>query len=86
MVLQVLREHQLYAKLRKVGFYQRKVQYLDHVISKEGIALDLEKIEAIMDCPTLKNVTNVRSFKGLASYYRMLGEGFCKINHPITSM
>jgi hypothetical protein len=47
MVLQVLREHQLYAKLRKCSFYQRKIHYLGHIISKEGIVLDLEKVETI---------------------------------------
>ena len=65
MVLQVLREHQLYAKLIKCEFYQTRVQYLGHVISEEGIALDPEKIESIMDWPTPKNVTDVRYFMGL---------------------
>jgi hypothetical protein len=44
MVLQVLREHQLYAKLSKCIFYQRKIHYLGNIISEEGIAVDLEKI------------------------------------------
>ena len=52
MVLQVLREHQLYAKLIKCEVYQRKVQYLGHVISEEGIAVDPKMVEAIMDWPT----------------------------------
>jgi hypothetical protein len=47
MVLQVLREHQLYAKLRKFSFYQRKNHYLGHIISEEGILVDPEKIKAI---------------------------------------
>jgi hypothetical protein len=47
MVLQVLREHQLYAKLRKCSFYQRQIHYLGHIISEEGIDVDLEKVEAI---------------------------------------
>jgi hypothetical protein len=47
MVLQVLREHQLYAKLRKCTFCQRKIHYLGHVVSKEGIAINLENIEGI---------------------------------------
>ena len=66
MVLQVLREHQLYAKLSKCGFFQRKVHYLGHVISEEGIAVDSKNIEAIMDWPTPKNVTGVISFMGLS--------------------
>jgi hypothetical protein len=49
MVLQVLREHQLYAKLRKCSFYQRQIHYLGHIISKDGIVIDPEKIEAIRE-------------------------------------
>jgi hypothetical protein len=47
LVLQVLREHQLYDKLSKCSFYQKQIHYLGHIISKQGIAVDLEKIEAI---------------------------------------
>jgi hypothetical protein len=47
MVLQVLREHQLYAKLSKCSFYQRQIHYLGHIISKEGIIVDPEKVDAI---------------------------------------
>jgi hypothetical protein len=47
MVLQVLIEHQLYAKLNKCTFYQKKIHYLGHIVSKDGIALDMENIEAI---------------------------------------
>jgi hypothetical protein len=47
MVLQVLREHQLFAKLRKCSFYQRKIHYLGHIILEEGIFVDPEKIKSI---------------------------------------
>jgi hypothetical protein len=47
MVLQVLREHKQYAKLRKCSFYQRQIHYLGHIISKDGIIVDPEKVEAI---------------------------------------
>jgi hypothetical protein len=57
MVLQVLRENQLYAKLRKCSFYQNRIHYLGHIISKEGIAVDPEKIEAIRGWKEHKNVT-----------------------------
>jgi hypothetical protein len=67
MVLQVLREHQLYAKLRKCTFYQKKIHYLGHIVSEDGIAVDLENIEAIKSWPTPKNISEVRSFMGLAS-------------------
>jgi hypothetical protein len=57
MVLQVLREHQLFSKLRKCSFYQKQIHYLGHIISKDGIAMDPEKIEAIRKWPVPKNVT-----------------------------
>jgi hypothetical protein len=57
MVLQVLREHRLYAKLSKCIFYQKKIHYLEHIISTTGIAVDPEKIEAIRVWPMPKNVT-----------------------------
>jgi hypothetical protein len=52
MVLQVLREHQLYAKLSKCSFYQKQIHYLAHIISKDGIAVDPEKVEAIREWST----------------------------------
>jgi hypothetical protein len=70
MVLQVLREHQIYAKFNKCDFYKNEIEYLGHVISAEGVKIDPEKIKAIMDWPTLRNVIELRSFMGLAGYYK----------------
>jgi hypothetical protein len=86
MVLQVLREHQLYAKLSKFSFYQKQIHYLGHNISKDGIAVDPGNIEAIREWSVIKNVTEVRSFMGLVGYYRIFIEGFLKIAYPITSL
>jgi hypothetical protein len=57
MVFQVLREHQLYSKLRKCSFYQERIHYLGNIISKDGIAVDPEKIEAIREWLVPRNVT-----------------------------
>jgi hypothetical protein len=86
MMLQVIREHQLYAKLSKCSFYQKQIHYLGHIISKDGIAMDPEKIESIREWSAPKNVIEVRSFMGLTGYYRIFIEGFSKISHPITSL
>jgi hypothetical protein len=72
----VLREHKLYGKLSKCSFYQSRIHYLGHVISGEGIVMDPAKVEAIMEWPVPTNVTEVRSFMGLAGYYRRLSRVF----------
>ena len=59
---------------------------MGHIISKEGISVDPEKIEAIMNWPTPRNVTDVISFMGLAGYYKRFIEGFSKDTHAITSL
>jgi hypothetical protein len=86
MVLQVLREHKLYVKLSKFSLYQNIIHYLGHIIFEEGIAVDPENIEAIKESTTPKNVTEIRYFMGLASYYRRFIAGFLRITHPITSL
>jgi hypothetical protein len=57
LVLQVLREHQIYAKLRKCSFNQEQIHYLGHIISGEGIIVIPEKIEAIRGWPTPRNAS-----------------------------
>jgi hypothetical protein len=57
MVLQVLRENKLYFKLSKYSFYQKQIHYLGHIILKDGITVDPEKVEAIREWSVPKNVT-----------------------------
>ena len=59
IILQVLREHKLYTKFSKCEFFKNKIQYLGHVISKEGISVDPDKIRAIMEWHVPKDVLNV---------------------------
>jgi len=69
-VLTLLREHKLFAKGSKCAFTQTEVEFLGHIISQEGITTDPTKIEAIKNWPQLRTVHDVRSFLGLANYYR----------------
>jgi hypothetical protein len=86
LVLQCLREDKQYGKLSKFSFYQSKIHYLGHVISSEGIAMDLAKVKAIIEWPAPTNVLEVRSFMGLAEYYRWFVEEFSKIENPIMEL
>jgi len=85
-VLRLLREHQLYAKLSKFNFFKTEVHYMGHVVSKEGIAVDPGKIRAIMEWETPKNMDEVRSFMGLAGYYKRFIKNFSHIAYPLTSL
>ena len=86
IVLQTLRDHQLYAKFEKCVFFKKEIQYLGHVISEDEIAVDPQKIKTISDWPVPKDVADIRSFMGLAGYYRQFIQGFSKIAYPITSL
>ena len=59
IILQGLREQQLYAKFRKCDLCKDKIQYLGHIVSKDGISIDLDKIKATPEWPVPKNVTNI---------------------------
>jgi len=85
VVLTCLRENQSYGKLSKCSFFHKKVHYLGHIISGEGISVYLEKVKAIMDWPVPKNSDEVCSM-GLAGYYRRFVEGFSRITKPITTL
>ena len=82
----MLREHQLYAKFNKCEFYKNKIQYLGHVISEEGISVDPNKLNAIIDWCVPKDVIDVWSFMGIIVYYKKFNEQFLKIANPITSL
>ena len=86
VVLQILRENQLYAKFSKCQFWLDSVAFLGHVISAEGVYVDPQKIEAIVNWKPPTNVIEIRSFLGLAGYYRKFVEGFSKLAAPLTKL
>nr|ABD28305.1 RNA-directed DNA polymerase (Reverse transcriptase) [Medicago truncatula] len=86
IVLQVLKEKKLYAKLSKCEFWLKEVSFLGHVISGDGIVVDPSKVEAVSQWETPKSVTEIRSLLGLAGYYRRFIEGFSKLALPLTQL
>ena len=75
-VLRILEEHSLYAKMSKCEFGIKEMLYLGHIVDEEGVHVHMEKIQAILDWPTPKTMTELKGFLGLCTYYRRYVKGF----------
>nr|GFC15595.1 putative reverse transcriptase domain-containing protein [Tanacetum cinerariifolium] len=85
-ILELLKKEELYAKFSKCEFWIPKVQFLGHVIDKQGIHVDPAKIKSVKDWASPKSPTEIRQFLGPAGYYRRFIEGFSKIAKPMTKL
>ena len=86
IVLQTLRENQLFTKLSKCEFWLKEVSFLGHIVFAEGIRVDPVKIEAVVNWKSPRNVNKVRSFLGLAGYYRRFVQEFSVIASSLTRL
>lgn len=85
-VLSIMEEQSLFAKQSKCEFCMTEILYLRHVVSKYGVQVHQEKIQAIVDWPPPKLLTDLRGFFGLCSYYRRFVKGFSQLSTPLTNL
>src|ERR1044072_2929072 len=82
-VFLLIQQATLQIKIKKCKFFQKEIKFLGHKISQEGISTDLEKIEAMQNLPTPKNLRDVQSVLGLFQYYKNFVKNFARIAAPI---
>ena len=86
VVLQLLKDHRLYAKFSKCEFWLTKVKFLGHVVSASRVSVDLEKVEVVMSWERPKSVFEIRSFLRLTGYYRRFIDDFSRLAAPMTRL
>jgi hypothetical protein len=86
IVLQRLRDRRLYAKFSNCEFWLDTVKFLGHTVSKDGISIDPSKVQEVMDWKPPSSVYQIRSFLGLAGYYRRFIPDFSRIAKPMTEL
>jgi hypothetical protein len=86
LVLQKLWDHRLYAKLSKCEFWLKQVAFFGHIVLKGGISVDPSKIQDVLGWNASTSVGDIRSFPGLAGYYRRFIKWFLKISKTMMEL
>jgi len=85
-IFERLRQFELKIEPDKCEFLKTELNYLGHVMTSEGVKPDPQKVEAFCEFPTPKNITDLKSFLGLAGYYRKFIPQFSKIAKPLNEL
>ncbi|KZV51588.1 hypothetical protein F511_10541 [Dorcoceras hygrometricum] len=86
IVLQILQDNQLYVNAKKCEFGLQEIEYLGHVVSGEGVAVDTKKVESVQAWPRPRNIKGLRGFLGLSGYYRKFIRDYGKVAKPLTDL
>ena len=85
-ILEVLRQHKLYAKVEKCEFHKDQMTFVGYLVSQEGIGMDPAKVSAVLDWPSPKTVKEVQSYLGFANFYRKFINNYSALTTPLTSL
>jgi len=86
LVLERLQQYKLYARLSKCHFNLPEVEFLGHIVGRKGISVDPRKVQIIKDWPTPQSQSDVRSFLGLANYFRRFIHAYSTITSPLHAL
>ena len=85
-ILDILRKHKLYAKIKKCEFDREEMTFVGFLVSKSGIGMDPAKVAAVMEWPTPRNLKEVQSFLGFANFCRKFILHYSSLTSPLTSL
>lgn len=83
---ELLQMHRFFIKLSKCAFGQQQIEYLGHIVSRDGVQVDQSKVKAILEWPKPITITELRGFLGLIGYYRKFVRNYGILAQPLTNL